>query len=60
MLYFICTYRDSSRELSLYKLPSLSSPIGTLTFDRSPAIFKVHYDPDIKLIYLTGKVSTLI
>ena len=41
----------------LYKYKSLDSPLSTLPFQVSPATMKVHYDPDIRLLYLTGKVK---
>jgi coronin-7 len=52
--------KSSDRQLSLYTLPDISNPVSSITLSSSPAILIPHYDPDIKLFYLTGKGDTSV
>lgn len=57
--YFIfCS--QSERQLTLHCTENLSQgPITTISLDVSPSTLIPHYDPDIGLLILTGKVSIL-
>uniref|UniRef100_A0A1X7U457 Coronin n=1 Tax=Amphimedon queenslandica TaxID=400682 RepID=A0A1X7U457_AMPQE len=60
--YFVISgfSKSSERQVLLYKYKSLDSPLSTLPFQVSPATMKVHYDPDIRLLYLTGKGDRVV
>lgn len=51
------TDRMSERQVSLYKYPEIESRLSNLSFSVTPSTMKAHYDPDIRLLYLTGKVK---
>ncbi len=52
--------KTSVRTLSLYSISDLSAPVSTISLNISPAILVPTFDPDVKLLYVTGKVRCLI
>lgn len=52
--------KGSCRIISLYSSYDLSVCLSVLSFDVTPTILIPHYDPDIRVIYLTGKGDSVI
>ena len=48
--------KTSTRMLSVYVTSDLSTPTSTISLNVSPATLMPTFDPDVKLVYVTGKV----
>ncbi len=54
----VCGFNKTSiRTLSLYSKSDLSKPMSVISLSVSPAILMPTFDPDVNLLYVTGKAS---
>lgn len=51
------SFRVSERQISVYSADDVTSPLGTVGLDVSPAILIPFYDEDSSTLFVTGKVS---
>ena len=52
--------RQSMREVNIHNAEDLSERIGMADIDGSSSIMIPHYDPDVKILYLSGRGDTTI
>ena len=50
------SYRSSFRQLLVYSVENLGSPLHTHNLDNSPAILIPYYDEGTSTVFLTGRV----
>lgn len=50
--------KGSQREVLLFNVNNLSSPVAVLPLDVSPSILVPHFDEDQSLVYLCGRGDT--
>ena len=54
----VCGFNKTSvRTLSVYSTSDLSTPMSVISLSVSPAILMPTFDPDVNLLYVSGKVS---
>jgi len=54
-LEFVC-FRVSERQIYVFKVDNLNTPLNTVGLDVSPAILMPYYDEDSSTLFLTGRV----
>lgn len=50
-------FRVSERQIYVFKIDNLNTPLNTVGLDVSPAILMPYYDEDSSTLFLTGRVS---
>lgn len=50
-------FRVSERQIYVFKVDNLNTPLNTVGLDVSPAILMPYYDEDSSTLFLTGRVS---
>ncbi|XP_037938680.1 coronin-7 isoform X4 [Teleopsis dalmanni] len=60
--YIVCTGFDkvSERQISVYNVHKLSTPLNTMSLDVSPSILIPFYDEDSSTLFVTGKGDSTI
>lgn len=59
--YFCVTgFSRNERQLRLYDLKNLEKPIQTLSIDSASASLQPFYDPDINVLFITGKGESTV
>jgi hypothetical protein len=49
-------FRVSERQIYVFKVDNLNTPLNTVGLDVSPAILMPYYDEDSSTLFLTGRV----
>ena len=52
-------FRVSERQIYVFKVDNLNTPLNTVGLDVSPAILMPYYDEDSSTLFLTGRVRDI-